>query len=186
MREKNIPSCPLHNSTVAALAKIKDYYDLTSDYYTIATVLDLQFNIRYYKQEGRNQDTALEIERVVHPIHQTIYQSGINPVLMDKTVSTYLLNVLCNKIQTPTTGFQLYLNDQTVDGDSVDDVFLWWKSNSKKYSNLSNMARYYLAIPGTSPSLERLFSSEKEFITDRDNGLSAGTITAYQCLKSWL
>ncbi len=46
---------------------------------------------------------------------------------------------------------------------------MWWKLNSVKYSNLSRMARDYLAIPWTSASSERLFSSGKELITNKRN-----------------
>ena len=49
-----------------------------------------------------------------------------------------------------------------LEGTETDDVLMWWKFNSKKYPNLSRMARDYLAIPGTSASSERLFSSGKD------------------------
>ena len=65
-------------------------------------------------------------------------------------------------------------------------VLMWWKFNSKKYPNLSRMARDYLAIPGTSASSERLFSSGKDLITDKRNLLSSETVRACQCLKSWI
>jgi hypothetical protein len=57
--------------------------------------------------------------------------------------------------------------------------------NSKKYPNLSRMARDYLAIPGTSASSERLFSSGKLTISETRSRLSASTIQACQCLQSW-
>jgi hypothetical protein len=72
-----------------------------------------------------------------------------------------------------------------LNGGQTQDILLWWKVNSKKYPNLSRMARDYLAIPGTSASSERLFSSGKLMITDTRSRLSASTIQACQCLKSW-
>jgi hypothetical protein len=48
------------------------------------------------------------------------------------------------------------------------------------------MARDYLAIPATSASSERLFSSGKLLITDNRNSLGEYTIEAVECLKSWL
>jgi hypothetical protein len=48
------------------------------------------------------------------------------------------------------------------------------------------MARYYLSIPGTSASSERIFSSGKELITDRRNRLDEMSIQAVQCLKTWI
>jgi len=61
----------------------------------------------------------------------------------------------------------------------------WWKVNSKTYPNPARMARDYLAIPGTSASSERLFSSGKLTISETRNSLSGTTIQACQCLKSW-
>ena len=46
------------------------------------------------------------------------------------------------------------------------DILGWWKLNSKNNPNLSRMAKDYLAIPGTSTSSERLFSSGKHLISD--------------------
>jgi hypothetical protein len=48
------------------------------------------------------------------------------------------------------------------------------------------MARDYLAIPGTSASSERLFSSGKNLITKNRNSLQEDTIQAHECLKSWI
>ena len=47
------------------------------------------------------------------------------------------------------------------------------------------MARNYLAIPATSVSSERLFSSEGIMISDKRFNLAPKTIRAGQCLKSW-
>jgi hypothetical protein len=81
--------------------------------------------------------------------------------------------------------FELYCSDDDPSGDEIKDVLCWWKAKSKKYPNLSKMARDYLAIPATSTSSERLFSSGKHLISDTRNSLSPSTIQACQCLKSW-
>lgn len=47
------------------------------------------------------------------------------------------------------------------------------------------MARDYLAIPATSASSERVFSTGRHLISDTRNCLSAKTIQACLCLKSW-
>ena len=82
--------------------------------------------------------------------------------------------------------FRKYIMEEVMKLKKGSDVLMWWKSNSRKYPNLSRMARDYLAIPGTSASSERIFSSGKELISDRRNSLSPDTIQACQCLKSWL
>ena len=82
--------------------------------------------------------------------------------------------------------FELYCTDDDPSGVENKDVLAWWKCKSKKYPNLSRMARDYLAIPATSTSSERLFSSGKHMISDTRNSLSPSTIQACQCLKSWI
>ena len=82
--------------------------------------------------------------------------------------------------------FELYCNDEDPPGVEMKHVLVWWKATSNKYPNLSKMARDYLAIPATSTSSERLFSSGKHLITDSRNSLSPATIQACECLKSWL
>ena len=82
--------------------------------------------------------------------------------------------------------FELYCTDDDPSGNEIKDVLAWWKGKSKKYPNLSRMARDYLAIPATSTSSERLFSSGKQMISDARNSLSPSTIQACQCLKSWI
>ena len=66
------------------------------------------------------------------------------------------------------------------------EVLSWWKRHQSIYPTLARMARDYLAIPATSASSERLFSSGKLLITDNRNSLGEYTIEAVECLKCWL
>ena len=76
-------------------------------------------------------------------------------------------------------------NDKLAGGTSAE-VLAWWKINSRKYPNLSKMAKDFLAIPATSASSERLFSSGKHLISDTRCSLGPTTIEACQTLKSWI
>jgi hypothetical protein len=83
--------------------------------------------------------------------------------------------------------FKLYCKEPGIARTAKSsEVLEWWKFKASKYPNLARMARDYLAIPGTSTSSERLFSSGKHLITDTRNSLSASTIQACECLKSWV
>ena len=66
------------------------------------------------------------------------------------------------------------------------DVMKWWKAHAEIYPDLSRMARDYLAIPATSASSERLFSSGSNLVTDKRNCLKDDTIQAHEFLKSWI
>ena len=46
---------PLHHSVVAAHAKIKQYYNITSDTYTVATVLDPRLKVAFYADDDQKK-----------------------------------------------------------------------------------------------------------------------------------
>lgn len=180
------PGDVLHSAVIAAYAKIKLYYNLSSDCYTIATVLDPRFNILFYDQEGEGQDSVQAIKEVVEGVYKTFYQEhdGVSdPTPLAPT--TMFSHLYPKKKKVSINEFQSYLSEPALGEVSASDMLLWWKDNSKRYPNLSRMAQHYLSIPGTSTSSERLFSSGKELITDRRNRLNEISIQAVQCLKSW-
>jgi hypothetical protein len=85
---------------------------------------------------------------------------------------------------------EYYFREPVLETVKTTDVLLWWKVAAKKYPNVSRMARDYLAIPGTyllrrHPSVY-LFSTATDLLTDNRQSMSAFTIQAIQCLKSWL
>lgn len=189
MLKKTNPQDTLHRAVVAANAKIAQYYDLTSDCYTISTVLDPRFKLDYYRRgkEG-NRESYQEVFLIVNAVYQKFYASE-NDLQVTKVVDTaeksesfflfdedYALN--------PNDEFKAYCGDNNRLRPDAD-ILGWWKLNSKNYPNLSKMAKDYLAIPGTSASSERLFSSGKHLISDTRQSLSPSTIRACQCLKSW-
>jgi hypothetical protein len=94
-----------------------------------------------------------------------------------------LFHLPTKKYVNPADEFRIYCDDNNRLRGS--DILGWWKLNSNNYPNLSRMAKDYLAIPGTSTSSERLFSSGKHLIADTRKSLSPSTIRACQCLKSW-
>ena len=186
MRFYTTPGDVLHSAVIAAYAKIKLYYDVSSGCYTIATVLDPRFNILFYDQAGKEDQESVEaIKEVVKGVYTTFYQpkddvSDPNP--LPKTMFSHLYP---KRKKVSIDEFQSYISEPALGEVSASDMLLWWKNNSTRYPNLSRMARYYLSIPGTSTSSERLFSSGKELITDRRNRLNEISIQAVQCLKSW-
>ncbi|GBC52400.2 zinc finger BED domain-containing protein RICESLEEPER 2-like [Rhizophagus irregularis DAOM 181602=DAOM 197198] len=58
-----------------------------------------------------------------------------------------------------------YLNEPPANFDM--DILAFWKVHENKFPNLSKMARDFLAIPGTSVPVKRVFSSGTDFITQR-------------------
>jgi hypothetical protein len=179
----------IHHACVASYAKMKEYYDLTSDVYTIATVLDPRFKLDYYKtQSGEGEDSATDIKAVVNQVYQQSYYSPpaiTNPIITH--TPTPLLGIFKKRTVSPHNEFEAYCQDPSqLEGGTMADVLSWWKAHEHTYPNLSRMAKDYLAIPGTSTSSERLFSLCRQLITDNRHRLSPTTIQACECLKSWL
>ncbi len=77
-------------------------------------------------------------------------------------------------------------SNEKLSGCTSAEVLAWWKANSRKYPNLSKMVKDFLAVPATSASSERLFSSGKHLISDTRCSLGPTTIEACQTLKSWI
>ncbi|CAM2723846.1 unnamed protein product [Rotaria socialis] len=53
-----------------------------------------------------------------------------------------------------------------------DHVLLFWKENTELFPILSSMVHDLFAIPASNTTVERLFSSSKNTVTDRRTSLS--------------
>ena len=69
MKSRTTPGEALHCSTIAAFAKITNYYNVTSDCFTVSTVLDPRFKLDYYKRgKGDSQEQYQDIFRAVNDV----------------------------------------------------------------------------------------------------------------------
>jgi hypothetical protein len=78
--------------------------------------------------------------------------------------------------------FELYLAQPQTE----DEPLGWWKAHEKVFPTLSRMAKDYLAIPASSTSVERLFSSSGSVCTNERGRLNETSIQALTSLKQWL
>jgi len=63
-------------------------------------------------------------------------------------------------------------------------VLKWWHEHSNQYPNMSKMAKDYLAVPGTSVSVERLFSGGRDTLGIRRMSLGKDTMRTLTLLKN--
>ena len=70
--------------------------------------------------------------------------------------------------------------------ERIDNPLDWWRGRRSQYPQLSKMAFDYLSIPAMSAAVERTFSSSKLMIPQSRNRLSAESIKAAECLRSWM
>ena len=176
----------LHNACVASYAKITEYYIKTSDCFTIATVLDPRLKLEFYEEHEREeifQAVDLIFQRDYAVIQQdiTIESEEEDDDIIHRSTSNLEGSELRKYCDTQQHCLPGKLSQYT-----AKDILKWWKSHKEIYPTLSQMARDYLAIPGTSAASERLFSSGKNMITDARNRLHEDTIEAHECLKSWI
>jgi hypothetical protein len=66
------------------------------------------------------------------------------------------------------------------------DPLAWWRKHEKEFPLLSRLARKYLAIPATSASVERLFSTAGYFAGNRRSKLQPAILDDLLVLRSWL
>jgi hypothetical protein len=159
----------------------------TSHCYTIATVLDPRLKLDFYEIDERETIFA-EVQVVFARDYMNPVDTAIPDIESDDSDNFFIrtnayvepmeLRTYCDSKHHCMVGkFNSY---------NAKDVLAWWKLHQGIYPNLSRMARDYLAIPATSASSERLFSSCKDLITARRNNLNEDTIQAHECLKSWI
>ena len=147
--------------------------------------LDPRLGLNYYNvapaPDQGNENTDV-IFAAVNDVYQKYYAPNTTTPVVEvrKKFSVFPKLKLNDELRSFTQ------RSSDMQGGSSEDVLSWWKAHSKTYPHLSKMARDYLSIPATSTSSERLFSSGKHLITDSRNLLSAETIQACQCLKSWI
>ncbi|KAE8239837.1 hypothetical protein A4X13_0g8045, partial [Tilletia indica] len=64
--------------------------------------------------------------------------------------------------------------------------YKWWKDNEELFPNLSKLARVVLAVPGSSSSVERVFSKAALFSTNRRARLTSASISKLVTTRLWL
>ena len=78
-----------------------------------------------------------------------------------------------------------YLEDPCAAEAPDFDVLAWWKTHEASYPTLAMMARDFFAIPASSVSSERAFSSSGGLISKKRTRLANNTIRAMMCIKEW-
>ena len=66
------------------------------------------------------------------------------------------------------------------------DILGWWRINSNKYKVLSRIAKDVLAVPMSTVASESAFSTSGRILDPFRSSLTAKTVEALICSKSWL
>ncbi|GBC34340.2 zinc finger BED domain-containing protein RICESLEEPER 2-like [Rhizophagus irregularis DAOM 181602=DAOM 197198] len=175
--------------------KLKTYYAKTdeSHVYPIATILDPRMKLKYYLQQEWEQEYIDAAIKVIKDTYNEHYQN--DPLLNNSN-----LEVQENDQENFFSLFEI--GNDSSEEDELDEYLRkpvvsfkmnplqWWKASifahEATYLRLAAMARDYLAIPGTSVPVERIFSGGTDLITKKRSSLGIETIRACMLLKNWI
>jgi hypothetical protein len=157
--------------------KLLKYFEVSSDLAIVATVLDPRCKMEYYNENYQIYDDHL---RIVQRYWDMYKPPSTQVVRTDSEV----LPSFFSKRQRVDEDDELatYLKESLA-GTGVN-ALKWWSSQSSS-PNLQRMAKDFLAVPATSASGERAFSSAKLFMPANRCSLNAKTMEALVLLRNW-
>ncbi|KZT31220.1 hATC-domain-containing protein [Sistotremastrum suecicum HHB10207 ss-3] len=204
---KNSPTALANPSLLAGIAACRDkllkWFDRASsetEYYYFATLLDPNFKDVLFKT-GKNEE--IFCEEWVRGCHESFVKTYNTEYSAGATHSRQEVNNVARELDE----FEQLLESRFADDEPTveeeDDeikTYLregrakkvnpleWWKKNKKEFPRLARMARDFLAIPGSSVSVERSFSIGRDLVSLRRASLSESTIremmtTSYGALQ---
>ncbi|KAF5365434.1 hypothetical protein D9758_010856 [Tetrapyrgos nigripes] len=211
MHVKNDPVLASFSEAIdAGIRKLDKYHQLakSNQFYVVATVCHPSFRLNWF---GKRSSTDYQRAKI---LFEHVYESyvatapagpnGTSPVKPKKsTASDDLVQSLVDDIVSDSddglpmsqdraaSKLERYLLGEGGRGDSMKPLD-WWKKHAKitedtrGFPIISRIARDFLAIPGTSVSVERLFSSSRHLCSDLRSSMKAETTTLAMCAKVWL
>ncbi|KAF5366752.1 hypothetical protein D9758_006529 [Tetrapyrgos nigripes] len=211
MHVKNDPVLASFSEAIdAGIRKLDKYHQLakSNQFYVVATVCHPSFQLNWF---GKRSSTDYQRAKI---LFEHVYESyvatapagpnGTSPVKSKKsTASDDLVQSLVDDIVSDSddglpmsqdraaSELERYLSGEGGRGDSMKPLD-WWKKHAKITEDtrgfliISRIARDFLAIPGTSVSVERLFSSSRHLCSDLRSSMKAETTTLAMCAKVWL
>ncbi|KAF5378354.1 hypothetical protein D9615_002986 [Tricholomella constricta] len=182
----------------AGLEKLNTYYTKARgcQYNVIATVLHPCLGISWFRKLGGDRAEKAEIlfKHVYEQYCKARPASSQAPVQKTNSSSSFLDDVCMFGVADPepTSNTQVgeverfFASAKTFGVGEPNTPLLWWKHNEREFPIIAKMARDFLAIPGTSVSVERLFSKSRHICTDLRSSLKARTIMQSLLTKVWI
>jgi len=177
----------LQDASTACLDKLMKYYEIHSDAYIVAILLDPRFKMSFFDSD-EDEDHEVRAEKKAYALNKLKEEfSYYAPTCIPEqpTVEPSSCSFLPKRRRKELRDeIAIFLAEEELDSDA--DVFKYWKVNQSRFPTLARIARDYFAIQGTSAASERAFSGGRQTITPFRCSLNAESIRATQCLKSWM
>ena len=176
-------------ATKAAMDKLQEYYSLCDTTVgRVATILDPRMKLDYYRRQHSRSRLAASVEEEVREVFRSHCESGASSPATGDGGQEESQDDLAAFLERPRVDrddeLRAYLSSPA--SATRIGVLQWWKTHAAECPCLAAMARDYLAIPATSASVERVFSGGAHLVSPSRGSMSAETIEASMCLKSWL
>jgi hypothetical protein len=187
----------LQSAVAEAKAKLLEYRGNITPTSYICTILDPRCNIHFFDsisvKDIIDTSSARKYIREAYDLNYSMKQkenlntsAGTMPVMEYVRPKTSLFNPVVQDgmdLDAPKDELDLYMARYPCDEST--DPLQWWKSMSATYPTVAQMARDYLAIPGTSSCCENSFLAYEAKIPHHQGSLDPDFINAAHCLKDW-
>lgn len=176
---------PFAEAAIAAKEKLEEYYCMTSEHYTVATVLDPRYKTWYYRKDSSAGAVPVQqIEDSVRTLLAPYLASSATPtalILAEELPDESFAGIPVG--ETMTDELLVYLSECAA--YPTCDPLAWWGTVGSRFPALQRAARDYLAIPATSAPSERAFSKGRQTISEFRHRLDPSMIEALELLQSW-
>ncbi|KAF0354785.1 zinc finger bed domain-containing protein ricesleeper 2-like [Gigaspora margarita] len=175
------------NAIDKAKLKLQKYYPTTNGLaYITAAIIDPRLKLDYFKDQDFDEETIEIYQQQIINLWKTKYmptQNQNNNQATNKS-SGLMAYMVKKKRHNDLDELIKFLKEPPSNCDI--DILTFWKLHETDYPNLARIARDFLAIPGTSVPVERIFSNSADLISSKRHSLNPETIKICMCLKSWL
>ncbi|KAF7360904.1 Dimer-Tnp-hAT domain-containing protein [Mycena sanguinolenta] len=184
-------SLSLREAVGAGLTKLEEYYEKACgcQFNVIATVLHPSLGLSWfgkYGEERKNQAKILFTH--AYDSYKKIYDNEMARTkraarAQQPTQPSSFLDNICafdNEDMDETLASELdlfFAAFRTHGRGERDAPLVWWKEYAYRFPVVARMARDFLAIPGTSVSVEHLFSRSRHLCHEARGSMKAETIT---------
>ncbi|EXX70016.1 hypothetical protein RirG_091230 [Rhizophagus irregularis DAOM 197198w] len=175
------------NAANNAKNKLQQYYPSSDGLvYVIATIIDLRHKLQYYIDNEFEVGYIDTYKKQIKELWLTEYKpkNNENDNQNNNNQSSLAAYMFKKRKTSFTNELEAYLSEPPENFNM--DVLAFWKVHENKFPNLFKMARDFLAIPGTSVPVERVFSGVMDLITQRRCSLNPEMIRKLMYLKAWL
>lgn len=179
----------LAHALQAGRDKLLKHYRLSNWVYCVSLILDPRHKYDCFDNSSWGESIKHESIKKFEYLFQCRYfvspEDDTNKSTVDDKKKNLLFSILSRSKKKPSWKEEVsrYLNMPYPEVNC--NILTWWKENSLMLPNLARMARDILAIPASSVSVERFFSSGSNIMSDKRTSLKDETFKFLMLINSW-